>query len=77
MRLVSESAFVFPQIDEKEGATLGDFASGIASKNLVYPLLDRTLELPHSTGSSNEVEVDGFVEISYSGGHLLLMECFD
>jgi hypothetical protein len=21
--------------------------------------------------------VDGFVEISYSGGHLLLMECFD
>jgi thiamine pyrophosphokinase len=53
------------------------FASGIASKNLVYPLLDRTLELPHSTGSSNEVAVDGFVEISYSGGHLLLMECFD
>jgi thiamine pyrophosphokinase len=53
------------------------FASGIVSRNLVYPLQNHTLELPHSTGSSNEVMTDGFVEISYKDGHLLLMECFD
>jgi thiamine pyrophosphokinase len=53
------------------------FASGIVSQNLVYPLQNHTLELPHSTGSSNEVMTDGFVEISYQDGHLLLMECFD
>jgi thiamine pyrophosphokinase len=35
------------------------------------------LELPYSTGSSNQVLVDGFVEITYSEGHLLMMECFD
>jgi thiamine pyrophosphokinase len=52
-------------------------ASGINSKNLRYPLMNHRLELPHSTGSSNSVLEDGFVEISYSEGHLLMMECFD
>ena len=53
------------------------YASGINSINLQYPLMNHRLELPHSTGSSNSVLEDGFVEISYSEGHLLMMECFD
>lgn len=52
-------------------------AEGIHSINLQYPLNNHTLELPHSTGSSNAVLVDGFVEIQYKSGHLLMMECFD
>lgn len=52
-------------------------AHGIVSKNLKFPLENLTLELPHSTGSSNEVAADGFVEITYESGHLLMMECFD
>lgn len=52
-------------------------ATGIVSKNLLYPLDNLTLELPFSTGSSNEVVEDGFVEITYEAGHLLMMECFD
>jgi thiamine pyrophosphokinase len=53
------------------------FADGICSSNLQYPLQGHRLELPYSTGSSNQVLVDGFVEITYSEGHLLMMECFD
>lgn len=53
------------------------YASGINSSNLEYSLLNHRLELPHSTGSSNRVLVDGFVEITYAEGHLLMMECFD
>jgi len=52
-------------------------ASGIYSKNLAYPLVNHQLALPFSTGSSNVVAEDGFVEIQYSEGHLLMMECFD
>lgn len=53
------------------------YASGINSSNLEYSLLNHRLELPHSTGSSNRVLEDGFVEITYAEGHLLMMECFD
>ena len=53
------------------------YADGIHSKNLQYPLENHRLELPYSTGSSNQVLEDGFVEITYAEGHLLMMECFD
>jgi thiamine pyrophosphokinase len=53
------------------------FAAGIYSQNLAYPLSNHRLELPFSTGSSNAVLEDGFVEITYEDGHLLMMECFD
>jgi thiamine pyrophosphokinase len=53
------------------------YASGINSSNLEYLLLNHRLELPHSTGSSNRVLEDGFVEITYAEGYLLMMECFD
>jgi thiamine pyrophosphokinase len=52
-------------------------AAGIYSQNLAYPLNNHRLELPFSTGSSNAVLEDGFVEITYEDGHLLMMECFD
>lgn len=52
-------------------------ASGITTQNLLYPLSDDCLELPHRTGNSNEVAVDGFVEIHYTEGYLLMMECLD
>jgi len=41
------------------------------------PLDGMNLELPHRSGSSNRVSEDGFVEIRYKEGHLLLMECWD
>ena len=52
-------------------------AAGIYSQNLAYPLNNHRLELPFSTSSSNAVLEDGFVEITYEDGHLLMMECFD
>jgi thiamine pyrophosphokinase len=52
-------------------------AQGITTKNLRYPLQKGKLELPWETGNSNEVEEDGFVEIVYESGFLLMMECWD
>lgn len=52
-------------------------ATNISSENLVYNLINQTLQLPFSTSSSNEVLADGFVSITYETGHLLLMECWD
>lgn len=52
-------------------------AQGITTKNLRYPLQQGKLELPWETGNSNEVEEDGFVEIVYESGFLLMMECWD
>jgi thiamine pyrophosphokinase len=52
-------------------------ASGIVTKNLQYNLENEDLVLPFRTGSSNKVADDGFIEISYLEGHLLLMECWD
>lgn len=52
-------------------------AKGIVTQNLAYNLNNEDLALPYRTGSSNHVPSDGFVEISYSEGHLLLMECWD
>lgn len=52
-------------------------AHGIVSKNLAFELGNESLHLPTKTGSSNHVLQDGFVEIAYRDGHLLLMECWD
>lgn len=49
----------------------------VYSENLDFPLDGMNLELPHRSGSSNRVSEDGFVEIRYKEGHLLLMECWD
>jgi thiamine pyrophosphokinase len=49
----------------------------VYSENLDYPLQGMDLELPYRSGSSNRVTADGFVEIRYKQGHLLLMECWD
>ena len=49
----------------------------VHSENLDYPLQGMNLELPHRSGSSNRVTADGFVDIRFRAGHLLLMECWD
>jgi thiamine pyrophosphokinase len=52
-------------------------AEGVYTKNLAYDLQNDSLHLPHRSGSSNHVIEDGFVEITYTDGHLLMMECWD
>ncbi|MBA5791413.1 thiamine diphosphokinase [Flavobacterium sp. xlx-214] len=51
--------------------------TGINSTNLEYELKNDTLILGFKRGNSNKVIIDGFVEISYETGYLLLMECND
>ncbi|MCL9805793.1 thiamine diphosphokinase [Flavobacterium amniphilum] len=51
--------------------------SGITTQNLFYPLKNETLTIGYRTGSSNHVIKDGLVTIEYTGGDLLMMECFD
>lgn len=50
---------------------------GITTVNLEYPLDDESLILGYRSGSSNSVEQDGVVKISYRVGDLLMMECTD
>lgn len=50
---------------------------GVVTENLVWNLKGQTLELPYSTSSSNRVAQDGWVEVNFEKGHLLIMECFD
>jgi thiamine pyrophosphokinase len=52
-------------------------AGGIHTSNLEYALQNEALHFPGRSGSSNRVAADGFVEISYESGHLLMMECWD
>lgn len=52
-------------------------AGGITTKNLKYPLHNEELTLGYRTGSSNESLETGIVEITYTSGDLLLMECSD
>lgn len=49
-------------------------ANNIKSKGLKWELDHRSLELGDRTSSSNEAAEDGFVEIEYEGGFLLMME---
>ncbi|MBU6324514.1 MAG: thiamine diphosphokinase [Bacteroidetes bacterium] len=51
--------------------------SGLHTENLQYNVQDASWALPWRTGSSNSVADEGFVNIHYSSGHLLMMECFD
>lgn len=51
-------------------------AEGIVTHNLVYPLHGETLEMGGRIGCSNEVATDGWVEVRYSSGALLMMEVF-
>lgn len=50
---------------------------GVSIKGLVYNLKDENLESGIRSGSSNRVKVDGWIEIDYRQGNLLLMECCD
>ncbi len=50
---------------------------GIQTSGLKYNLNKEQLESGVRSGSSNEVVHDGWVEITYDSGHLLLMECWD
>ena len=52
-------------------------AEGVTTKNLVWNLVNETLQLPEKTSSSNRVLHDGFVEIEFEKGHLLIMENWD
>jgi thiamine pyrophosphokinase len=52
-------------------------ATGITTKNLKYSLDNESLTIGYRTGSSNEVEADGMIKITYKEGDLLLMECVD
>ena len=52
-------------------------AEGVSTTNLAFALDNETLHLPFRSGSSNAVVADGFVEIRYETGHLLMMECWD
>lgn len=52
-------------------------AEGVTTTNLAFALENEDLHLPFRSGSSNLVVADGFVEIRYTSGHLLMMECWD
>jgi thiamine pyrophosphokinase len=49
----------------------------ITTSNLVWNLRNQILEFPYSTSSSNKVLDTDFVEITFSEGFLLAMECYD
>ncbi|TNE80691.1 MAG: thiamine diphosphokinase [Bacteroidetes bacterium] len=50
---------------------------GIQTSGLKYNLSNEWLESGVRSGSSNEAVEDGWVEIRFDAGHLLLMECWD
>jgi thiamine pyrophosphokinase len=50
---------------------------GIITSNLKFPLVHEDLVLGHRAGTSNEAVKDGFVEITYTYGQMLIMECKD
>ncbi len=49
-------------------------ARGVKTTNLVWNLNEEDLELPQKTSSSNCVLEDGFVSVTFKGGHLLMVE---
>ncbi|MHB1278897.1 MAG: thiamine diphosphokinase [Bacteroidia bacterium] len=50
---------------------------GVSIKGLEYLLNEEDLESGIRSGSSNKVNVEGWIEIGYREGNLLLMECCD
>ena len=49
----------------------------ITTTNLVWNLNNQTLEFPYATSSSNKILESDFVNITFSEGFLLAMECHD
>lgn len=49
----------------------------ISTQNLLYSLSNENLEMPYRSGSSNQVVSDGWVEINYKSGWLLLIEVLE
>lgn len=77
-------AFICPKAFKKwypKGTPLSLLPCGeardVTTKNLVWNLENDVLCLPHKTSSSNEVLMDGFVEISYGAGYLILIEAYE
>ncbi|MDX5320302.1 MAG: thiamine diphosphokinase, partial [Bacteroidota bacterium] len=50
---------------------------GISTKGLEYELNGEDLESGMRSGSSNRVLGDGWVEIQFQEGRLMMMECWD
>jgi thiamine pyrophosphokinase len=50
---------------------------GVSATNLVWPVEDLDLRLGVRTGSSNRVAENGWVEISYRSGQVLLVEYWE
>ncbi len=50
---------------------------GIETTGLKFNLSKEDFIIPQRTGSSNEAETDGIIEIQFESGILFLMECFD
>ncbi|MES2518144.1 MAG: thiamine diphosphokinase [Bacteroidota bacterium] len=76
--------FLLPRIYEKwhtSGTPISlipiGTVSGITTNNLKYPLENESLTIGVRTGSSNEVQEDGVIKITYETGDLLMMECID
>lgn len=51
--------------------------TGIKTSGLLYNLQNESLTLGYKTGNSNQAVEDGYVNIEYVSGDLLLMECQD
>lgn len=66
----------YPQGTALSIMPLGE-AKGVYSKGLKYELNNHSLALGQITSSSNETVADGFVEIWYESGMLMMMECVD
>ncbi len=76
--------FLLPRIYEKwysKGTPISLIpigkVDGITTKNLKYSLDNENLTIGYRTGSSNEVQEDGMIKITYEEGDLLMMECVD
>jgi thiamine pyrophosphokinase len=50
---------------------------GIETNGLKYNLQNEDFELPLRTGSSNEAENDGIIDVKFDKGILFIMECID
>lgn len=77
-------SYLLPKTFEKwypAGTPLSIIPFGVAheikSIGLTYELNHEKLELGEQTSSSNEALKDGIVKITYTSGHLFMMECHD
>ena len=80
-------AFCLPELPDKFSKFYPAFSnvsllpitdiSTISTSGLKFNLEKEDLIIPHRTGSSNEVETNGIVEVYFQSGILFLMECND